>query len=53
MNDRFHLLSELDNAVMRLGQASAHLSAQEDRVALGKQRGDDTTRSPTCDAHPH
>jgi hypothetical protein len=45
MDDYSDLLDELDHAVVRVGQSTAHVAAQEERVAWGKQRGDDTLQS--------
>ena len=36
---------ELDHAVICVGQATAHVAAQEGRVAFGRRRGDDTAQS--------
>jgi len=45
MGNYSYLLTELDHAVMRVGQSTAHVAEQEKRVALSKQRGDDTQQS--------
>ena len=45
MDDYSHLLAELDDAVMRVGQSTAHVAAQEMRITLGKERGDDIRQS--------
>jgi hypothetical protein len=45
MGNYSKLLVELDRAVMRVGQATAHVTAQEKRVTMSKQKGDDTQQS--------
>jgi hypothetical protein len=45
MDNYSNLLAELDHAVVRVGQSTAHVAAQEKRVTMSKQRGDDTQQS--------
>jgi len=42
---RAPLLAEIDQAVVRVGQCTAHIAAQEERISVSKGRGDDTADS--------
>jgi len=42
---RAHLLAEMDQVVLRVGQSTAHIAAQEERITASKGRGDDTADS--------
>jgi hypothetical protein len=42
---RAHLLSEMDRAVVRIGQSTAHIAAREERICASKERDEDTAGS--------
>jgi len=42
---RAHLLAEMDQVVLRVGQSTAHIAAHEERITASKERGDDTADS--------